>query len=146
MRRRGDDKLHETVLVRETGRYYECAIYDILLQLYLIYWDQGEKENVATTNSRAKVDIAATRDAVTLPCPSQFVNVDFRFDYSLVVKTLYVNKTKAERYEVLREPFVFDFHNFLRHYRDILPPLLYEKVQGEKNKFGLLAIFRDGRR
>ena len=137
--------LRNIILVQQTGRYYECAIYDILLQLYLIYWRMSE-EKFDSTNVYEEVDITVTMGKVVISRPSSLIGVDFEFDYRLDVNTLFVDKRVAERYEVLREPFVCDFRMFLRQYCGILPNRLYKRVQEEKNKFGLLTILREGRR
>ena len=102
--------------------------------------------DITITNIHDQVDIVVVKERVVIKTPTTLMGVDYKFEEKLVVNTLFVDRTAAERYDVLREPFTVDFKIFLRRYHDVLPSHIYLALQCEENKFKLLNILRDGRR
>ena len=127
--------------------YCEGRLFDILYQLFLCYYDQYEKENVAKTlvQRPEQADIILTREECYYESGAAFSGVEAVFNRTMKVKAMHVNRNDSQRYMQKGDFYLYDYKMYLEHFSEVLPLHIMEGIRATRTRFSLAGYLMKNR-
>lgn len=133
--------------VYEDKEYYEGRLFDILYQLFLCYYQQYEKDNVAQkiVKTPEEASIVLLKQEITLESGAVFCGVPAVFNRTMKVNAMTIDMSDHQRYLSKGDFYLYDFKKYVRHFGDVIPSHILEGLTATTTRFTVAGYLMKNR-